>query len=91
MYAIGEGHGRFQATVGVTGGRSDSPVTFTVFADVDEDEWGDESEELGVAAAVPGRSATLDVPLDGATRIILRSNASLCVKGMAVWADPRVF
>ncbi|MEV4223961.1 MULTISPECIES: NPCBM/NEW2 domain-containing protein [unclassified Nonomuraea] len=91
VFPLGKGYQRFEATVGLAEAEdSEQAVTFTVFADRDEDGQPDSDEEVGSVAAQLKRPATMDVTLDGASVVILRTEAETCFTSTAVWGDPRV-
>ncbi|WP_049573623.1 NPCBM/NEW2 domain-containing protein [Nonomuraea sp. SBT364] len=91
VFSLGKEYQRFRTTVGLAEAEnSEEAVTFSVFADEDEDGLADSDEQVGSVASQLRRPATMDVRLSRASTLILRTEADTCFRSTAVWGDPRV-
>lgn len=95
-YRLGHPADRFIATVGVPDDTratdQDTPVWFYAYADRDGDGAADPNEQVGTRSAEYRRPGVIDVPLGGATQLILfTSGSDDCFLGTAVWGDARVY
>ncbi|MGH3570045.1 MAG: NPCBM/NEW2 domain-containing protein, partial [Pseudonocardia sp.] len=66
-------------------------VSFTVYADRNNDDRYSDEEEVVSRAGSWQRPAAIDVDIRGATGILLTMSPSGCISGETVWATPRLY
>ncbi|MFO7249333.1 MAG: NPCBM/NEW2 domain-containing protein [Actinomycetes bacterium] len=90
LFELPKPYRRFSATVGVD---TDVVFEFSVYVDRDKDGKPDSDEEVGTRTADRNNPGRIDVPLDGARRVILTLDTdNTCVDSThAIWGDPKVY